>query len=121
MFELVFDFVRNRLGLAVVQGRGDQKEIGQARVDGIKFKNAGVFAFLVFTGSCGGLYQDAGLLVGLRCRHAANALSMAHRRPSLRQRQVTDGGQPVLAVKTVGGDVLAYRVGKQLVPARQAT
>jgi len=51
----VFDLVGDGNGLAVVAGRGDEKEVGEACIDGVQFEDAGVQAFLFFTDRRGGL------------------------------------------------------------------
>ena len=43
LLEPVLDLVGDGDGLAVIGGRGDQKEVGKARVDGVQLENAGVF------------------------------------------------------------------------------
>ena len=63
LLELVLNFVGNRDRLTVIGSRGDQKEVGQAGVDGVEFENAGVFAFFIFAGRGSGLNEYAGLFV----------------------------------------------------------
>jgi len=49
-FEAKLDFVSDGDDLAVVGGRGDEEEIGEAGVSRIELEDAGVFAFLVLAG-----------------------------------------------------------------------
>ena len=62
LFELVLDFVGDGYGLAVVGGRGNQEEVGEAGVNGIELEDAGVLALFVFTDLGCGLNKNACLL-----------------------------------------------------------
>ena len=70
LLQAVLNLIGNGDDLTIVGGRGDEEEVGQTRVNGVKLEDAGVFALLVFTGCGCGLNEDAGLLVGLACRHS---------------------------------------------------
>ncbi len=72
-----FYFVGNGLGLAVVECRSDQEEVGETRVNRVQFEDAGIFAFFVFTNFGCGLDEDAGLFVRLRGGHSKESVSMA--------------------------------------------
>jgi hypothetical protein len=83
----MLDLISNGDGLAVVAGGCNQKEIGEAGVDGVEFEDAGVLALFVFTGLGCGLDEYACLLVCLRCRHSVETVSSVNRRPSPLKRQ----------------------------------
>ena len=127
-FQAMLDLIGNGDSLAVVGCRGNQEKVGQSGIDWVEFKNAGIFAFFVFTGRGCGLYENASLFVRLGCAHAAEFLSslilvsgFRSGKPGLPLVPLRNcAPKSILAIEPMARDVIADSVRQQLMPGTKA-